>query len=104
MGNTNSATALSLEAGNNPTFIIFRNVTDVVWTYTNLINDSRSTDTTNTVSVAIISTIEPEKVDKNAAELVNLNHCAVHFLSRADSNFSWYYSTQISVNKTNLSK
>ena len=25
------------------------------------------------------------------AELTNLNHCAVPFLSRGDTNLSWYY-------------
>ena len=33
------------------------------------------------------------------AELANLNHCAVPFLSRAAVNLSWYYSRAIDLHK-----
>ena len=35
----------------------------------------------------------PTQVDKMRAELTNLNHCAVPFLSRAAVNLCWYYHT-----------
>ena len=35
------------------------------------------------------------QVEKMRAELPNLNHCAVPFLSRAAVNLSWYDSTTI---------
>ena len=35
------------------------------------------------------------KLIKMRAELANLNHCAVPFLSRADVNLCWYYTTFI---------
>ena len=38
----------------------------------------------------IVCIVVPTQVDKNAAELANLNHCAVPFLSRAAFNLSWY--------------
>ena len=40
-----------------------------------------------------IHTIVPTQPEKMRAELPNLNHCAVPFLSRAAVNLSWYNST-----------
>ena len=35
------------------------------------------------------------KLIKMSAKLANLNHCAVSFLSRADSNLCWYDTDSI---------
>ena len=32
-----------------------------------------------------------------SANLANLNHCAVHFLSRAGANLCWYYYTEFNL-------
>ena len=38
-------------------------------------------------------TVAPTQVDKVLAELANLNHCALPFLSRAAVNLCWYNYT-----------
>ena len=39
--------------------------------------------------------VVPTQVEKMSAELANLNHCAVPFLSHAAVNLSWYDTTPI---------
>ena len=45
------------------------------------------------VLLIIEYTVVPTQVEKMRAELANLNHCAVPFLSRAAVSLSWYDST-----------
>ena len=42
----------------------------------------------------------PAQVDKTRAELAGLNHCAVHFLSRAAASLCWYYCYIYNLPKT----
>ena len=54
----------------------------------------------------LMYTIVQTQVEKMRAELANLNHCAVLFLSRTAVNLSWYYYTlsfiAITIHKLNL--